>query len=332
MPSIGVRVEQLADDVGRLDVVDRGARLDDQAVGQGGLGERLDVVGDHVVAAEQPGQRLAGAVQGDRAARRRAEVDVGVVAGPVDEADDVLGDRRVDVDVADGGLHAAQLVDRADDLELLERMGALLLVEDHDLLDRLRIAEPDPEHEAVELGLGQGERALVLDRVLGGDDEERIGHRVGRAVDRRLALLHALEQGRLGLRRRPVDLVGEDDLGHDRAGPELELLVLLVVDREAGHVRRQQVRRELDPPEAAAEAPGDRLGEHGLAGAGHVLDQEVAAAQQRDESEADFVVLADDHALDVGEDLLAGLLKVRHQAPRGIAMPTVGLASGVSTG
>ena len=107
---------------------------------------------------------------------------------------------------------AAQLVDRADDLELVERVRPLLLVEDHDLLERLRVAEPDPEHEPVELGLRQGERALVLDRVLGRDDEERVGHRVGRAVDRRLALLHALEQARLGLRRRPVDLVGEDDL------------------------------------------------------------------------------------------------------------------------
>ena len=52
---------------------------------------------------------------------------------------------------------------------------------------------------------------------------------------------------------------------------------------------------------------------------GHVLDQEVAAAEEGDESEADLVVLADDHALDVGEDLLSGLLKVRHRAPRGIA-------------
>ncbi len=209
-------------------------------------------------------------------------------------------------------------------------MGPLLLVEDQDLLDRLRVAEPDPEHEAVELGLREGERSFVLDRVLGCDDEERIRHRVGRAVDRRLALLHALEQRRLGLRCGPVDLVGQDDLGHDRAGPELELLVLLVVDRQAGDVRRQEVRRELDPPEAAAEAAGDRLGKDGLAGSRHVLDQEVAAAKKGDEGQPDFVVLADDHALDVGEDLLAGLLQVRHQAPQGNRDPRRGTALGVS--
>ena len=101
MPSIGGRVEDLAHDLAGLDVVDRRARLDDQAVGQGRLGEGLDVVGDDVVAAEQPGQRLAGAVQGDRAARRGAEVDVGMVAGRVDDADDVVGHGRVDVDLAD---------------------------------------------------------------------------------------------------------------------------------------------------------------------------------------------------------------------------------------
>ena len=84
------RLEQLADDLPGLDVVDRRARLDDEPVRQRGLGERLDVVGDHVVAAEQPGERLAGAVQRDRAARRGAEVDVGVGPRSVDEPDDVV--------------------------------------------------------------------------------------------------------------------------------------------------------------------------------------------------------------------------------------------------
>ena len=192
-------------------------------------------------------------------------------------------------------------------------MRPLLLVEDHDLLDRLGIAEPDPQHEPVELRLGQRERALVLDGVLGGDDQERVGHLVGDAVDGRLPLLHALEEARLRLRRGPVDLVGEDDLAHDRAGPELELLGLLVVDRQAGHVGREQVRRELDPPERAAQAAGDRLREDGLAGPRHVLDEEMAAAQQGDERETDLVMLADDDALDIGEDLVPGLLDLRHE-------------------
>ena len=46
---------------------------------------------------------------------------------------------------------------------------------------------------------------------------------------------------------------------------------------------------------------------------GHVLDEQVAAAQQRDEREPDLVVLADDDALDVGEDLVPGFLDLRHR-------------------
>ena len=194
-------------------------------------------------------------------------------------------------------------------------MGPLLLVQDQDLVQEGRVAEPNPEHEAVQLRLREREGALVLDRVLGGDDEERVRHRVRDAVDRRLALLHALEEGALRLGRCAVDLVGEHDLAHDRPGPELELLGLLVVDRQASDIGRQQVRRELDPPERAAEAAGDRLREHGLAGARDVLDQEVAATQEGDQRQPDLVVLPDDHALDVGEDLVADLLDVAHVTP-----------------
>ena len=53
--------------------------------------------------------------------------------------------------------------------------------------------------------------------------------------------------------RGAVDLVGQHDLGHDRAGAELEVAGLLVVDRDAGDVAGQQVGRELDALEAAAD-------------------------------------------------------------------------------
>ena len=45
----------------------------------------------------------------------------------------------------------------------------------------------------------------------------------------------------------------------------------------------------------------DRLGQRGLADAGHVLDEEVALGEQAHEREAHLVALALDHPLDVGE-------------------------------
>jgi hypothetical protein len=84
-------------------------------------------------------------------------------------------------------------------------------------------ADVQLEQEAVELRLGQRVGALVLDRVLRRADDERVGQQPGRAVDRHLPLLHRLEQRRLRLRRRAVDLVGEQQVGEDRARAEGEL-------------------------------------------------------------------------------------------------------------
>ena len=115
-----------------------------------------------------------------------------------------------------------------------------------DLVLLARVSEGRPQEEAVELGFGQRVRALVLDRVLRRDDEERGLEQVRLALDRDLALLHRLEQRRLRLRGRAVDLVGEKEVGEDRPGAELEVGVALVPDRRAGDVGRHQVRGELD--------------------------------------------------------------------------------------
>ena len=55
----------------------------------------------------------------------------------------------------------------------------------------------------------------------------------GAALDGDLLLLHRLEQRRLGLGGRAVDLVGEQQPGEERAGPELELARALVEDERA---------------------------------------------------------------------------------------------------
>ena len=121
-------------------------------------------------------------------------------------------------------------------------------------------------------------------------------------VDGDLALLHDLEQRRLGLRAGAVDLVGEDDVREHRAGVELERAAALVVDGDAGDVARQQVGRELH---AVARA-GDRLRhgarERGLARAGHVLEQQVALAEERREGEPHDPVLAEQHLLDRADE------------------------------
>ena len=78
-----------------------------------------------------------------------------------------------------------------------------------------RVVDPDVEHEPVELRLGERVGAFLFDRVLGGEHEERLVQRVGRVAGRDPLLLHGLEQGGLGLRRRPVDFVGQEQVAED---------------------------------------------------------------------------------------------------------------------
>ena len=116
------------------------------------------------------------------------------------------------------------------------------------------VADDDLHHEPVDLRLGQRIGALGLDRVLGGHHQERPRHAVGLPADRDLLLLHHLQQRALHLRRRPVDLVGQQQVGEHRPERDLELAAALVVDAGADDVGRHQVRGELD----AVELPADR--------------------------------------------------------------------------
>ena len=166
------------------------------------------------------------------------------------------------------------------------------------------MVDDDLHHEAVALGVGQLVDALALDRVLGGDDEERLGHGVGDAADRHLLLGHHLEQRRLHLGRRPVDLVGEQEVDEHRAELDVEAFGAAAVDAGADDVGRQQVGRELDAGERAADDVGERLGGERLGEAGHRLEQAVAAGQQADEQPLEQPALADDHLAQLEEDAL----------------------------
>ena len=190
-------------------------------------------------------------------------------------------------------------------------MSLDLLLDDPQFLLLARIAERGAEQEAVELRLGQRERPLLLDRVLGGEHEERLRQLAGDAVDRRLVLGHRLEQRRLRLRHRPVDLVDEQDVREHRPGPELEVPVALVEDGQAGDVGRLEVGRALDACEGRAlHRACDRAGEHGLRRARHVLEQDVAVADERGEHEPHLVGLAVDDRLDVREQSLGDLRRL----------------------
>ncbi len=167
----------------------------------------------------------------------------------------------------------------------------------------IEVAEPDPGDEPVELCFGKRVGALVLDRVVGGEHHERLRQQVGAAVDADLPLAHRLQQGGLGLGRRAVDLVAEQQVGEHRPGAEHHVPGARVEHGRAGEVGRQHVRGELDPGELKAQRGGERAGEQRLAQPGEVFDEDVARRQDAEQHVRDRRPLADDDPLDLGEDL-----------------------------
>ena len=120
----------------------------------------------------------------------------------------------------------------------------------------------------------------MLDRVLRRRHQERVREGARDAVGRDLALLHRLQQCRLGLRRRAVDLVGEDDVREDRPLAELELARPRVVDERARHVAGHEVGRELDALGVQAERRREGAHQERLGDTGNALEEEVPLGEE----------------------------------------------------
>ena len=154
---------------------------------------------------------------------------------------------------------------------------------------------------------------MKVTRVLGGDDEERPRNEVRDTVGRDLALFHHLEQRRLRLRAGSVDLVADQHVGEHRALTKRERRGALVEDHHPGDIARQQVGCELHPLPGPGDRSGNGLRHRRLAGAGHVVDEQMAFGQQAAQSQPNRLGFATNDAFDVVDQRVeyAGYL-VRH--------------------
>ena len=120
-------------------------------------------------------------------------------------------------------------------------------------------------------------------------------------------LLHDLEERRLHLRGRAVDLVGEQEVAEDGSELRLERPLIGPVDARADEVGGHEVGRELHAREGAAEHAGRGLDRERLREPGHALDQEVPLREETDEHPLQHLILAGDDAPDLEERLLEPL-------------------------
>ncbi len=279
------------------------------------LGQREQVFGNDVVAAMDQGPGARAFHQRDAGARAGSQLDAGVVARARDDLDHVVGECVADVDVVDR-LHGADELFGGGDRPPLQHVelgagdGPSVLAPDSErgvapqdllLLSLLGITEAMAEHEPVELRLGQLEGAALLDRVLGGDHQERGRQLECLVADRDAPLLHGFEHGALDLGGRAVDLVGQEQVGEDWPLVHAEIIGPLVQDLRPDDIRREQIDRELDAGETEVDRFGQDRDQERLRQARNALKQQVAAGKQRHQEPLDNDVLTDHH----GPDALA---------------------------
>ena len=96
----------------------------------------------------------------------------------------------------------------------LEGRGGLL----HDLafLIARRVIDDHLKKETVSLGFGKMIGAFLLDRVLGGQNEEGFLKVIGLPANGHVVFLHGLEQGGLCLWRSTIDFISQYDLAENR--------------------------------------------------------------------------------------------------------------------
>ena len=285
--------------------------VDQQTVSQSIRCDGLHVFRADEVASVQPGERARAALHRDRGPRARAPTQPLTQLGAVrlrspcgiHQRRDVLGHRIGESEpqhFAARGEHGflghAPLRRRQ-----LALCGGLVSGQGH-YLERgrpIRIVDTGVQHEAIELGLGQGIGALLLDGVLGGHDQKQRRQRIGGRPDADLALGHGLEQRRLHLRGRAIDLVGEDQVMEQGPALEAEGAFLGPIDVRAREVAGKQVGRELHSLEIGLERVCQRLDGSRLGKARWPLDQQMAVGQKRDQQTLDQRFLSENLAAQV---------------------------------
>ena len=181
------------------------------------------------------------------AADRRADADHVELARRADEPDQPVLEDRVEVDPArPRAWIACSSPTSIAGPSVAERVRAALRLDDLAPPRRVRVAERRLEEEAVELRLRERERALVLERVLRREHEERVGQRV--RLPSAVTWPSAIASSSADCVRGIARLISSTRRMFAKTGPgaELELPLLLVVDREPRDVGGLQVGRALD--------------------------------------------------------------------------------------
>src|SRR6266850_1697193 len=174
----------------------------------------LEVVGYQIVATIDGGIRLPYIKKVERGTRARSECQLRRLASGARQADSVLHQIGLHVEVGDHAARAGKHLAR-ERLQRHRRRAGSVHSQDLLLLLFVRVRHQDLQQEAVELRLGKRIGAFEVHGILGSEDGEQRIQRMALAIEGDLALFHRFQQRSLGARWHAVDFVDQDEVTED---------------------------------------------------------------------------------------------------------------------
>lgn len=241
------------------------------------------VLGNHVIPFGEIGIRFHGPHEKVESTRRNSKVKTFLVPRPVGEPDEPVEDGILD----EYALHFE--LDRAERIFFDERwqifqgvlQARLASVTEHFPLYGIRgISDFHKAGKSVALSFWQRESTVVLDGVLGSDNQVVTGKFVFGPSERNFPFLHALQKRALGFRMHSVDFVDQDQFIEYRTLLYRKRFLFEVVDFASQNILGQAVGSSLDPGKRIPDEFGKSFGDRGFPNTGKVLYQDVPMDEQ----------------------------------------------------
>ena len=136
------------------------------------------------------------------------------------------------------------------------------------------------------------------------------------AANRHGLLLHPFKQGRLSLRRGPINFIRQQHVGKDRATLKNERSLLLVFPLRQHHgardIRWHQVRCKLNALKIERQRFRETADHQGLGKAGDTRHQAMPSREQGNQDQVKRVLLPHNHLADLFEQTFACGGEFRH--------------------
>ena len=152
-------------------------------------------------------------------------------------------------------------------------IGARCLLQNTQFFGGGWVLNDDVEHETIQLGFRQRVGAFLFDRILSRQSEKWVRKIVRVRTDSDVTLLHRLQKCGLGLGRRSIDFVRQQNVSKQWSLNELKdssaSFRVILQNIGPGYVGRHQVRSKLDSSKRKLQDAGNSAAEQRLRQAGY---------------------------------------------------------------